>query len=83
MFALRDQASHTGKDCFYRHGQNRGTYRFFRWTYYASQTDFRRNPDPEKIISRDQLQEAERTGRTSGMKVHEALVRLGYAPAKR
>jgi type IV pilus assembly protein PilB len=31
-----------------------------------------------KIISRDQLQEAERTGRSSGMKVHDALVRLGY-----
>jgi type IV pilus assembly protein PilB len=31
-----------------------------------------------KIISREQLQEAERTGRSSGMKVHDALVRLGY-----
>jgi type IV pilus assembly protein PilB len=32
----------------------------------------------KKIISREQLQEAERTGRTSGQKVHEALIRLGY-----
>lgn len=36
----------------------------------------------KKIISRDQLQEAERTGRSSGTKVHEALVRLGYATSE-
>lgn len=32
----------------------------------------------KKIISRDQLQEAERSGRSSGLKVHDALIRLGY-----
>jgi type IV pilus assembly protein PilB len=32
----------------------------------------------QKIISKDQLHEAERTARSTGIKVHEALIRLGY-----